>query len=125
MGRVLDQGDLPFDGEGEEPLSAPEKEFRAFHEDNPRVWLMFESLTLELLAEARRAGRTTGVRIGAKLIWEMLRWRTSLATRGQRFKLQNNFTPYYARMFRRRHPHLGELFATRPTKSEREEVNQE
>jgi hypothetical protein len=75
-----------------------------FHHAHPEVWTYFERFTLELI----RAGRT---RYGAKGVMERVRWETALG--GEGFKINNNFTAFYARRFERLHPEHEGFFAKR------------
>lgn len=90
-----------------EARNALEAAALAFHEANPHVYEAFEAYALEAVGE--------GMRIGAKTIWELLRWdyRVEVHTRGDEFKLNNNHTAYYARMFADRNPNHAEFFRTR------------
>ena len=84
----------------------------AFHRENPLVWRLFERFALE----AARSGHT----VGAKAIWERLRWETRVNPDYRRkgdFKLNNSHTAYYARAFLRRYPEHAGLFETRERKA--------
>lgn len=107
---------LQADDQLELPLGAPgsrlEAAFEEFDRENPHIYLAFARFTLE----AVRAGRS---KIGAKLIWERLRWYTAVeahrapGTPAPEYRLNNNWTAYYARKFMRDHPEHQGLFATR------------
>lgn len=67
---------------------------------HPEVWRLFERFAVEALR--------AGVRIGAKAIWERMRWETRVTqTLPGAPALNNNFTPFYARLFDAKHPGLG------------------
>jgi hypothetical protein len=83
-----------------------EERFRAFHRENPHV---LDAL-VRLALEAKAAGRT---RIGAKALWERLRWEFFLSTKGDEFALNNNFTARYVRLIGELHPDLAPLFERR------------
>ena len=77
-------------------MSNLNERFDAYHADNPDIWKMFETFANQLVA----AGVTT---LSAKLIFERMRWETAI--RGNDgFKLNNNYTAYYARMYEQAHP---------------------
>ena len=42
-----------------------------------------------------------------------------LQTTGVKYKLTNNHTPYYARLFKQQHPQYGEFFMYRRVRGER------
>lgn len=79
--------------------------FQAFHEANPHVYEELRMLALR----ARRAGSE---RIGMKMLFEVVRWRHTLRTQGDDFKLNNNFTSRYARMLMQE-PELADAFEIR------------
>jgi len=85
--------------------------FDAYDKANPEIYLAFIGFTGDLVA----AGATRG---GAKMICERIRWET--AVRANRevgvpvWKLNNNFTAYYARKAAAEFPALfGEFFQMR------------
>ena len=91
-----------------ESMNTPIKQkFDAFHAENPDVWRRFE---FHALALARK-----GVKhYGAKTVYEYLRYTYDLATRSDDgLKLNNNYTAYYARLFKQEHPECADLFSYR------------
>jgi hypothetical protein len=54
-------------------------------------------------------------RIGAKAIWERLRWNYAMRSNGgdEEFKLNNNYTAYMARFAMQKEPRLQGMFDTR------------
>ncbi len=57
-----------------------------------------------------------GARVGAKAIWERLRWHYEVAARrapGERYRLNNIYTPYMARFAMDREPKLAGFFELR------------
>lgn len=80
--------------------------FREFDRDNPQV---YEELVR--LCKAWRERR--GGKIGAKMLWEVLRWNLTLRTAtNEPFKLNNNHTAFYARKLMV-HEGLADVFETR------------
>jgi hypothetical protein len=85
-------------------------EFQEFNAAHPEVYAMFERFALEAL-RFRRV-------IGAKAVWERMRWETSVGSeQAEDFRLNNNFTAYYSRLFMERHPEHVEAFETRAVAS--------
>jgi hypothetical protein len=86
-----------------------EQAWRDFHAEHPDVFAMFERFTLEALA-----GLGTK-RLGARMVWERMRWDTTVATNlaGAAWKLNDHHVPFYARLFMERHPLRGRVFETR------------
>lgn len=87
-----------------------ERRFVEFHRANPKVC---EELTrLARLLKARGHNR-----IGMKMLFEQLRWLHALKTTDlSGFKLNNNYTAYYARLIMDKNPDLQGFFETRGTK---------
>lgn len=101
------QGDL-FDPNAETNYN----KFLQFHQEFPKVYTLFEKFSLELIYK----GHTL---LGAKMIIERIRW--ELATGGSKdehgFKINNNFTCYYSRMFAINNPRYAKMFEYRKVKS--------
>lgn len=93
------------DPERESPIFAAYKEWDAA---NPHFYPLFERFSLQL---AQRGHRT----ISSKLIFERIRWESLIRTipTGDDYKLNNNYTPIYARRFMRDHPEYEGFFRTR------------
>lgn len=88
-------------------------DFLDYDRRNPAVWPMFERFALE----AARAG----VRMGAKAIWERMRWEVRIKTPGDDFaRLNNSYTAYYARRFKEQHPGYGAIFCVRKSQADTE-----
>jgi len=85
--------------------------FSRFHNENPRVWSLFERFTLEAIGAGREC-------YSANAIFERIRWHVDIETSGGEVKLNNNFRAYYARLFHARHPQRGEFFRNRRRTSE-------
>ena len=80
--------------------------FDAFHAENPHVLDNLKALAMDL--------RSRGVtRYGIKALYEVLRYNRALATRGDVFKLNNNYTAHYARKLMDEVPELEGFFETR------------
>jgi hypothetical protein len=77
-----------------------------FHAANPRFYHIFTRFSLE----AALAGRK---RFGANLVTERIRWYTAVESKGDDFKINNNWAPFYARLFEHDHPQHQGLFRLR------------
>lgn len=86
-----------------------DRRFERFVEENPHVYREF----VRFAREARRAG----LRVGAKAVWERLRWELAIATTDAEWKLNNSFTSRMARLAMEREPDLAGFFETREIKS--------
>jgi hypothetical protein len=84
--------------------------FLDYHIKFPRVYVLFERFALEAL----RNGKT---KIGSKAIIERIRWENYTGSEKEEWKINNRFTPHYARLFMNLHPEHKDCFETRELKS--------
>lgn len=81
--------------------------FDEFHRSNPHVYMVLVRL-------AREWVRRTGThRLGIKTLYERARWEIAISTSDPDFKLNNNFTAYYARLIMIREADLWGMFELR------------
>ncbi|MEM1055157.1 MAG: hypothetical protein AAGI52_06495 [Bacteroidota bacterium] len=92
----------------------PDAQFLAFHETNPHVYR-------ELVGMARRLKGEGHRQYSIKGLYEALRFKWSLQTRGEPVKLNNNHTSRYARLIMAMEPDLKGFFATREMSSREEQ----
>lgn len=90
-----------------------EEKFVTFHAAHPEVWDLFERFTFE------------AIRIGYKhhssdAVLHRVRWETGVVQGGKPFKINNNWTPYYARLFHRSYPLHAGFFRNRKSKADDE-----
>lgn len=96
--------DLPlFREEARTPADAA---FWKFHDENPQVYVLLRRLALEWKDSGRK-------KLGMKALFERARWDFSLETTTTAPVLNNNYTPYYARLLMAREPALAGLFNIR------------
>ena len=76
--------------------------------ENPEIWQGFKEAAFALI--------NSGVKhYGSKAIFEHLRYETAIKGNDQ-FKINNNYTAYYARKFARDYPQFKDFFTMRKTK---------
>jgi hypothetical protein len=80
-----------------------------FHKLNPHVYERFEELTLLLINRGYK-------QLSSKGMFEFMRIDYMIKTSGSSFKLDNNFTPYYARFFEYNNPNHKGIFIQKQTK---------
>ena len=80
-------------------------EFEQYDQENPGIWAMFERFAMQALAHRKH--------VGAKFIFERMRWETMVRAQDGLLKLNNNFTSGYARKFMKLHPEFDKPFALR------------
>ena len=82
-----------------------------WHQQNPDVYRLFERFTFEAINAGHR-------RLSAWLIVNRIRWQATVVTKGDDFKISNDFIAYYARLFMHRHPQFAGFFQTKRMKDE-------
>lgn len=90
----------------EDAGETPEERFQAFHALNPQVYAELRKRALSYL----RAGRR---RESMKFLFEQLRRDSGLQTTGDPWKLDNTYTPFYARLLMDQEPELAGFFELR------------
>lgn len=89
-----------------------ETKFEDYHRDNPDVYEALKKFALQ----AKRSGRT---RLGIAMLYERVRWFTTIETSGT-FKVGNTWRAYYARKLMKEEPELAGFFETRKSKADKE-----
>lgn len=85
--------------------------FKIYHAENPEVYQAFKAYAHQLIA--------CGVeKLSAYLIYERMRWESAVSG-NDGYKLNNNYRPYYARLFMQDHPEYEGMFDLRQTEAER------
>ncbi len=101
----MDEGQLPLWGRDRRSIA---ERFAQFHRQNPQVWSEFERLALMLISKGRS-------HYSADAILHVIRFNRALTTTANDngFKINNDFTSRYARMFTDRHPQHADFFQVR------------
>lgn len=86
-------------------MIAIEQRFATYHSKNPHVYEMFKKFAFAAAAEKAT--------YSADAVLHRMRWYTEIETRGDRFKINNNYAAYYARMFMKDFPQYRGFFRTR------------
>lgn len=79
-----------------EPITHADKA-QVFIDENEEAWELFEQLTKYAVK------RSPSGKVGAKFIFEKIRWQYNIVRRDADFKINNNFTAYFARKFMESH----------------------
>jgi len=85
--------------------------FEDFHKANPHVYKYFKDY-FEMLHH-----RKSWQKVSGKMIMENLRWTVLTKTNGSEFKLDNNFTSRYIRVFVKEFPQYKKCFTLKSLKS--------
>lgn len=83
-------------------------EFLLYHKENPEIYEAFKKKALE-------AARKGFKHYGSKGIFELIRWETGVSG-SDGFKVNNKYTPNYARLFEKDNPYLKGFFRKRVLK---------
>jgi hypothetical protein len=83
-------------------------DFPQYHHDNPGVYEAFKKYTFEAIGKGFK-------HISSDFILHIVRWHTPV-TGDDDFKINNNYTPFYARLFMNEHPQYEGLFRLRKSK---------
>ena len=101
-----DQWSLNADNDNRPPLNKWEAKWRQFHAENPGVYELVKRFAYEAIAKDRN-------HYSIMTVIQRIRWHTEIETTGDTFKINNNFAPYYARLFHADHPKHDGFFKTR------------
>ncbi len=83
-------------------------QFEAFHRDQPNTWRLFKRFAFEMVERGFR-------NCSARGIFQRIRWETDTPDVEGRstFKVNNNYSPFCARLFHKRYPSYDGFFRTR------------
>lgn len=88
------------------PESRQVKQWKKFHHENPKFYALFVRFSLQ----AVNAGRK---RFSARTVIHRIRWYTTIDTQGDAYKVNNNWSPFYARLFEHDFPEHDGFFEMR------------
>ena len=89
-----------------------ERAFNEFDAENPGVYELFKRFTFQIINAGHK-------HYSSDAVLHRIRWHTSIETRRDEFKINNNFSAYYARKFHNDFPEYDGFFRTRVTKAEK------
>lgn len=79
---------------------------KLYHEQNPHIYDLFEKFAMQAIISGKK-------HLGAKMIVERIRWYTDVEAKNDQFKINNNMTPFYARLFEENRPQYKGFFRKR------------
>jgi hypothetical protein len=85
-------------------MAKSKNQFEEFHAENPQVYRLFCYFTKQVI----NAGHN---KYSAEAIFNQIRWYTTIETRGDEYKINNDYKPYYSRKYMAEHN--VEIFRTR------------
>jgi hypothetical protein len=83
--------------------------FAEYHNSNPEVYVKFKEFAVKTMLKGHK-------NYSAKGIFEIIRWHTGVKG-GDQYKVNNNYTPHYARMLMDEIPLFRGFFKTRASRS--------
>lgn len=83
-----------------------EREFLAFHAARPDIYEWFHYFTMRVIGRGYK-------RHSARDIIHRIRWELRIERTERRFKINNNWSPYYARMWETANPQYRGFFEKR------------
>ena len=94
------------------PSAAEERKFTAFDAANPHLWEMFVRFTFEKIGQGLQ-------HFGARDVLHRIRWETDVAEDSEPgMKINNIWSPWYARKFHQTYPQHAGFFRTREAKAD-------
>ena len=83
-----------------------------FHKNNPEIYDLFEKETKRAIARGRK-------KLSSKMIINFIRWNiyVETTTQGEEYKINDAYTPYYARLFEHYNPKYKGVFNKRRIRS--------
>ena len=85
-------------------MAKTKKQFEEFHAENPKVYQLFCYFTNQVINVGYK-------RYSAEAIFNQIRWYTTIETRGDEYKINNDYKPYYSRKYMA--DHQIDIFRTR------------
>lgn len=92
------------------PPSTIDAAFWKFHKENPQVYKKIVAMTQQLYD-------TGNTRLSMKMIFEVIRFRHLVSSKGDLFLLNNSYTSRYVRLLDKDYPYLAKLFEHRSIRS--------
>lgn len=103
------QTQIDFEGLFDDMDPSKNREFYEYHRKYPEVYQTFKWLTLETISRGFK-------KFSARGLFQVMRWKKGGGVKEDGFKFNNNYTPYYARLFERDYPQHEGFFEKRPVK---------
>jgi len=86
------------------------RRFRLFHAKNPGVYEKFKELAFTMKKRGRK-------KYSSEIIVNIIRWHVDLETKGEMFRINNDYTPLYSRLLIMDFPEFDGFFELRNGKS--------
>ena len=90
-----------------------ESNFRKFHRENPIIYKLFKQFTVQAINRGHK-------KLSSEMIINRIRWETSIVSNDKDYKINNNYKPFYSRLFMNEHPDYKDFFYRRSSKADTE-----
>tara|TARA_R100001463_G_scaffold25735_9_gene60799 strand:+ start:293 stop:610 length:318 start_codon:yes stop_codon:yes gene_type:complete len=90
-----------------------ESDFRKFNRENPVIYTLFKEFTFQAINRGHK-------KLSSEMIINRIRWETSVMSNDKDYKINNNYKPFYSRMFMNEHPQYKDFFYKRTSKADME-----
>jgi len=87
--------------------------FLEFHQENPNVYRVLVRLARDWVAKTGRR------KLAIKTLYERARWEIAMQTTDPEYKINNNFTAFYARLIMAQEPDLAGIFDLRTSEADK------
>jgi len=81
-------------------------EFKKFHQENPQIYKLFVKFTHLAIGKGHN-------RLSSEMIINRIRWETEVETNDPCYKINNDYKPFYSRMFMAEYSQYNNFFNTR------------
>jgi hypothetical protein len=85
--------------------------FEKYHEKNPQIYEKFKAIAFEAIRRGHK-------NLSAEFIFNVIRWKTNVSAIDDKYKICNDFKPFYARKFMKDHPTMKGFFRCRASKAD-------
>ena len=81
-------------------------EWQTFHEKNPEVYEVFKQFTFQAINRGHK-------NLSSEMIVNRIRWETDVMTTDKDYKINNDYKPFYSRLFMAEHKQYENFFRKR------------
>ena len=82
------------------------EKLEAYHKENPQIYQEFKRFTFQVINAGRK-------KFASQTVIQRIRWYTTIEAKDKNFKINNNISSLYSRLFEQEHPEHKNLFAKR------------
>lgn len=87
------------------------RRFLEYHSANPEIYEFFKRYALRSIERGYK-------HLSAEFIFNVIRWETPITAAGDDFKINNDYKPWYSRLFMQEYPQYNGFFRKRNSKAD-------